>query len=368
MANAFINFLNGAANGGVNFRNWEHASRLYLSNYYELTPKNGWIYFVRVNINPSIAQEIQQNDPQQAIEFQQWYNSYQGFVGLLSKQVDLPKFTIDTEVLNQYNRKTIIQKKIQYGPISITFHDDMANATTNLWKSYYQYYYADSIDQNNNAATIAASKYSNSKYKPFTDRSNYNYGLNNNQTKLRFIPTIEIFQLNQKQYTSFTLINPIIKEWSHDQLDQTQGSRLLTSKMTVEYETVVYDTSPNNFITSEFPGFNDPYHYDNTPSPLGIGGIGESIVFDAGGLVAGNISIFGRLGNSGGSILGSINASVGATIPTRNFGTLSPQTVGVNSLFSGNGYSQQPSPVGINVPSGSLPSDQVTASQINLGK
>ena len=138
MANAFVNFLSAAVNASGNLRDYQHASRLYVNNFYDLAPKAGWIYYVVMNINPAIAAAI--TDPTLAAEFQTWYARYNGSVGLLAKQVDLPKFTVETETLNQYNKKTIIQKRINYNPISITFHDDMANATTNLWKSYYQYY------------------------------------------------------------------------------------------------------------------------------------------------------------------------------------------------------------------------------------
>ena len=55
----------------------------------------------------------------------------------------MPKFKITTDTVNQYNRKAVVQTKLTYEPITITFHDDMANATTDLWKNYYQYYYAD---------------------------------------------------------------------------------------------------------------------------------------------------------------------------------------------------------------------------------
>jgi len=42
-------------------------------------------------------------------------------LGFLAKKVDLPKFKVATQTLNQYNRKTNIQTKLTYDPINIEF-------------------------------------------------------------------------------------------------------------------------------------------------------------------------------------------------------------------------------------------------------
>ena len=307
MANAFANFLAGFFGGSGNLRDYQHASRLYVSNYYELAPKNGWIYYVMVNVNPNLEEAI--NDPDLKTQFKTWQERYKGVVGLLAKQVDSPRFTVDTEVLNQYNRKTVIQKKINYQPLSIVFHDDMANVTNNLWKSYYQYYYGDSLgaitDGVGKEVTI---KYGNNKYNEYNGQLTYNYGLNNNQS-IPFFTSIDVYLLNQRKYTSFKIVNPIIKDWSHDQLDQTQGGRMLTNKMTVEYETIVYDTDDTNDVEKDNLDFNKD-HYDTTPSPISVGGQGTDSVLGPGGLLAGAKDIFGSLNNKKPSPIDLLNTAI----------------------------------------------------------
>ena len=44
---------------------------------------------------------------------------------------------------DQYNRKRIVQKRIDYNPVTITFHDDPYGVTTASWEAYYRYYYRD---------------------------------------------------------------------------------------------------------------------------------------------------------------------------------------------------------------------------------
>jgi len=328
MANAFVNFLSEAVNASGNLRDYQHASRLYVNNFYDLAPKAGWIYYVVMNVNPAIAGTI--TDPAVSAAFQTWYARYHGSVGLLAKQADLPKFTIETEVLNQYNRKTVIQKKINYNPLSFTFHDDMANATTNLWKSYYQYYFSDSLGASNSGiSTSIVPKYVDTKYQ---DTNVNQYGLNNGQTVPFFI-SIDMYQLNRQQFTSFKIVNPIVKEWAHDQLDQTQGNRVMSSKMTVEYETVIYNTDPTNFSSLQNPGFAAS-HYDNTPSPLSIGGVGTNSILGPGGIMAGASDVFGSLANIGSaSPLDILNTAIKGANLVRNAKSIS--SAGISQEASG---------------------------------
>lgn len=298
MANPFVNFLGSVVDGSGDMRDYQHASRLYVDNFYEFAPKAGWIYYTALNINPKVRDAIT-TAPRRAA-FDAWFARTKGVVGLLAKVVDLPKFTIATETLNQYNRKVIIQKQISYSPVTVTFHDDMSNATTDLWKHYYQYYFADSIDDR--SLRVPASilpKYTDRKYTEYVESTDQSYGLNNKQS-IPFFISIDVYQLHKQHYTSFKLVNPIIKEWAHDGLDQTQGGRLLTSRMTVDYETVIYNTDAANKVTRQNPGFT-ANHYDNTPSPLSIGGAGNNSIFGNLGLIAGAGDVFGELGSINGN-------------------------------------------------------------------
>jgi len=281
-----VDYLSGASY----FHDYSHASRLYLSNNYALLPKSGWLYYIEFNVNDKLLSNI--SDPTVKSNFNNWYSKSRGNVNLLAKSVDTPKFTIQTEKLNQYNRTTIIQKKIEYGDISIVFHDDAANCTTNLWKSYYQYYFGDSVGPTTlNKDSQILPKYVDTKYNSFIKQENY--GLNNNQT-VQFFKYIKIYQLYQGKYTSFTLVNPVIREWSHDQLDQTQGNKFLTNRMGVQYETVIYDTDENNLTRQKPIGFEKD-HYDQTVSPLQPPSAAENTKLEN--------SVYGSLTNTGGNPL-----------------------------------------------------------------
>lgn len=298
MANAFSNFLGGVVNGvfgkGPITKDYQHADRVYVKNNYARAPKFGFLYFINFNINTAAL-------PRSNI----WGNIGYKEVGLLVKRADLPKFSISTETLNQYNRKTIIQTALKYDPITIDFHDDNSNITRDLWKSYFQYYYMDSTYGKDKDFPI---EFKNTKYSV----ENYSYGLNSFQST-PFFSSIDIYVLHQHKFTHYVLINPIVTNWSHDTLDQSDSSKILTNKVTVAFETVLYKEGS---ITQSSPaGFASTY-YDTAPSPLSIAGNGTNTLLGPGGIINGVDQIL----NGEGSLLQK--AILGANV-LRNAKTLS---------------------------------------------
>jgi hypothetical protein len=282
------NFLQSVVDTGIQVKDFAHATRLYADNVFALAPKAGWLYYVVFDVEPS------------AITDQQWANQQRlSEVGMLVKAADLPKFSIATEVVNQYNRKTVIQKNINYNPISINMHDDQSNVVHNLWVNYYRYYYADSTWGGTGPIGTARDNtpgaFQNNKYLPSTDLFNpVNYGLNSKLTVAPFFRSITIYQLNKKLFTSYKLVNPIIQSWEHDRLDQTQGNKVAESKMSVAYEAVFYGVGQ---VKKDTPTGFAVFHYDTSPSPLSLAGGGNNSLFGPGGVIPGALEIFGDVSN-----------------------------------------------------------------------
>jgi hypothetical protein len=284
MSNIFNAFLGGVLDSAQgDMRDYAHANRLYVQNNYARAPKHGFLYFVHFNINRAALQKTS------------WAQNGPTDVGLLVKKVDQPKFTIATDTINQYNRKTVVQTQIKYNPVSIDFHDDNGDMTRDLWKNYYQYYFRDTFYNPANNRTVSnaavAGAFSNkSKY----GTKDYAYGLNNFQID-PFFQSIDIFVLHQKKFSQYTLVNPLVTEWNHDSLDQEQSNKILTNRMTVSYEAVYYNQGKikKGSASSEFTAV----YYDNSPSPLSISGKGSSSLFGPGGLINGADSIFGEDGS-----------------------------------------------------------------------
>lgn len=232
----------------VNLRDYQHASRLFVDDNFRLAPKNKFLFHVSFSINSSALKSID------------LVQRHRNEINMLVKSVDLPKFTMSTETLNQYNRKKVVQTTHKYEAINIKFHDDNMGLINQLWQNYYSYYYADSTsaqigDAYNRNATRSS------------DFINNPYGLDNRSTT-PFFNSITIYQMAKHEYVSYTLRNPLITSWGHGN-GQYQGNDLNEKSMGITFEAVAYGSGK---VSQGDPiGFGIE-HYDQTPSPLLSGG------------------------------------------------------------------------------------------------
>lgn len=244
-----------------NLRDYRHASKLFVDDQYKLMPKLGFLFHVFFDINPS----AEFNDPQNPNRDKE--------IGMLVKNVSLPKFTIDTKKYNAYNRPNFAQSKVNFDPLSITFHDDSADVVRNFWFDYYNYYYRDS--------DYSESLYQTPhKYSPTRPTDKWGFSPRNGVGQ-PYLNSIRIYSLHQKRFSEYVLINPIIKSFRHG--DHSQGqSETMQHEMTIEYESVLYFYG--SVTPSTVKGFID-MHYDKMPSPLTPAGGGTRSILGPGGLL-----------------------------------------------------------------------------------
>jgi hypothetical protein len=284
--------------GSAGLKDYSHASKTFRSNNYELTPRSKYLFHCYFNLNtggiPALANAFQNNDV--------------ASIGLMVKTVDLPSYQIAQETLNQYNRKRIVQTKINYQPVTITLHDDQSDLIRNLWYNYYTYYYKDSIYPYNNVPSQSGTSGQNALMQngfgygvadTYSGRQNTDWGFvgegyadsspetaTGQPGKPRFFNDITIYGLAQKRFASYVLINPIITDWKSEQYDYSAGGGTMSHTLTIAYETVKYNSGPIGGAkpSNAVKGFADPAHYDVTRSSLSRPG-GTATVFGQGGII-----------------------------------------------------------------------------------
>ena len=86
--------------GNDYLKDYTHASKTFRTNGYENAPKLKFLFHVYLTVNTQIPalRNI-------------YTNNESAVLGLLCKTIDLPRYQIDVEVLNQYNRKRLDRKK-----------------------------------------------------------------------------------------------------------------------------------------------------------------------------------------------------------------------------------------------------------------
>jgi hypothetical protein len=270
------------SNPEVYVRDYWHASNVFRRNGYENAPRRKFLYHVYFTVNTSEIKPL-------ATIFD---NNKLSTVGLLVKNIQLPRYEIETETLNQYNRKRIIQKKINYQPVELEFHDDGGDLIRKLWYQYFSYYYKDPSQQYNNVPptngtngqsqtqsnafsynnrdiyddvrTVNEWGYSGESYSDGTGSSTSTSG------KPPFFRDIRIYGLNENKFAEYVLINPLIKSWTHDTYDYSEDGGIMNNRVMIEYETVKYysGTLGSGRPDPNVVGFADPNYYDGKPGGI----------------------------------------------------------------------------------------------------
>lgn len=283
MANKFTRYLSEFGSGlieGVTkpkgqLSNFRHATQLFVNNNLRLSPRTKFLFYVVFEIDPTIR------------GMSLFKAKHSNEAGLLVKSADLPKFSFDSVVKNQYNRKKILYKQINYDPVSITMHDDSNGVISAMWGLYYGYYIGDRHNPD------AAYK-TNLQYRPTsTQLDNFRYGLDNDKKTVDFFKTVTIYTMSRRRYIGYTLVNPKIKTWDHGNMDYS-ASEFNDSKMTLEYEACRYTTGNVSYGNPD--GFAE-LHYDTVPSPLSVSGGGVATLTGEGGVLDGLDQIFGDIGS-----------------------------------------------------------------------
>jgi hypothetical protein len=288
MANFWNSFAQQLGRGD-NVKDYQHAARTFVDGLYRLAPKYQTLFHVFIDLNTTVAS----TDQNSQIE-----------IGLMAKNVTLPKYTVQNKIYNAYNRKTINQERINYDPVTMVFHDDSQNIVRDFWYKYYQHHYRDSDHQ--------LSVYEQDhKYK---QRQEQNWGFSPRTLSFgkaeNYINAIRIYSLHKKQFSSYILIRPTITSFQHG--EHTAGEYTpMEHTMQIAYEAVQYETGPVSQGTVQ--GFN-VIHYDNTPSPLTSIGGGTNSILGPGGLVEGAGDVVTNL--QSGNLLG---AALGAFRTSKNF-------------------------------------------------
>lgn len=250
---------------------YAHAARLFVDDDLRLAPKLRFQFHVTFNINP------------QALKSANFQQQHKNEINMLVKSAELPKFVVQTETLNQYNRKKVVPIKIDYQPVTIIFHEDNFNVVRQLWENYYSYYFAD-----NEASKVYGNYNRTAMLGPSFIKTTY--GLDNN-VSVPFFNNITIYLFARRYFSSATLINPQITSWNHDTMNYSDTTPSQNT-MALAYEAVNYNYG--QVSKGNPPGFAVE-HYDQTPSPLSVAGGGTSTLFGSGGVLAGAEQIFGAV-------------------------------------------------------------------------
>lgn len=235
-------------------KDYAHASKLMRTDGGALAPNFQFLFHVYFSLNvPGVSADT-------------------GLVGALVKSVQLPQYKIDTIEHIQYNRKRLVNNRIDYDPVSIVLHDDSSDVVRSMWYNYYKYYFADSRHEYEKGKSLGYNR--RDVYDP--DRPITDWGVttasDQGRIKPAFFKDIKIYGMSRNKFVLYTLVNPMISSWRHGKYDYEQSGGTMEHTMEVKYEAVKYSKGEIGPDGSPILGLGEPSRYDTSGSPLGRGG------------------------------------------------------------------------------------------------
>lgn len=236
--------VSGASNSVLNgqplmMRDSHLASSIwgFESSAFTNTPKHKFLYYLKFIRGTSSSSS--------AISTGSASTDWSTGVGLLAKHVSRPSVEFQTETLNQYNKKRIVQTSHSLGKMTVSFHDTVDNQVMNMFQEYYQFYYA---DPQNTTTTAWINDIVSGSFQ--TGANDWGYSLNGNPaTNTYFFDRIELYQVFAGQYSQINFANPKITSFNPDELAFDAGGELCAIDMELSFEGMVY-VATNQSISS----------------------------------------------------------------------------------------------------------------------
>lgn len=221
----------------------------------KIAPKVFSLFNTKLNRVPRYRFLFWVNFVRNDLTFNKNYSNWQDGISLLVESITRPSLNFNTSTLNQYNKKRIVQSRVDYSPVTVTLFDTVDQKVFSMFHDYFQYYYGDghaSLQSWNYDVTTAeyipASKDKDFGFNPpsmeiatdnvFSFSSNY------------FFEKLEVYEFNHKKFNKYSLIHPKITSFSYDTNSYRDMGSPQYITLTFSYEGVVWE-AVNQEITEE---------------------------------------------------------------------------------------------------------------------
>lgn len=152
-------------------------------------------------------------------------NEFRTTISSLVRTAQMPGVQFQTETLNQYNRKKIVNTGVQYDPVSMTVYDTVGNEWLTLLMKYFAYHYMnprnknapDSRDVEGPVPRSGGYEMIQSAFKSDTFNSN-KAGYNTNITA-NFFERIDYVLYHGNRGVQYSIINPVLTGFKASDID-----------------------------------------------------------------------------------------------------------------------------------------------------
>ena len=219
------------------------AAHLYQSGTSQQTRRADQ-FFVVFNLYPLVNDDF-------LLPKYNFLKTYRDRLHFLCHTVEGPKFQIQQDVINQYNRKRVVNRKIDYDPVSLRMYDTVDGLGLKFIKMLYEFefqnarLYSEEGSANAFGTRVTVASRDNYQESVLTNESqfkqNHNFGMRSqpNHTH-RLIKSIDLYQLAGTLYSRARMIHPRLSRMDMDQFDYS-SSAVTNLSMGFQYENLLFD-------------------------------------------------------------------------------------------------------------------------------
>ena len=186
----------------------------------------------------------------------------QSHLGFFVKKVDRLQMNYEVVQMNQYNKKRLVQTKLEYGPLNFVLHDTADGTAFKLIEAYNRFHFGDFAFKNNSSWSydVVGSNFESQGDWGLTGRLSPNASY--------FIERIEIFEMYNSTYSQLNFIHPKFTSVEMGGLASEESGANDVS-ISCKYEGVVFHAinAPVTYELAEMWGL--PFHNNYLSALLG---------------------------------------------------------------------------------------------------
>lgn len=168
-------------------------------------------------------------------------NEFRTTISSLVRTAQMPGVQFQTETLNEYNRKKIVNTGVQYDPVNMTVYDTVGNEWLTLLMKYFSYHYMNPRNKNEeNSRDIAGATPRFGGYETIdsvfadeffnSNRAGYNTNITAN-----FFERIDYVLYHGNRGVQYSIINPVLTGFRASDIDYGD-SGFKDFELSFEYE------------------------------------------------------------------------------------------------------------------------------------
>lgn len=146
---------------------------------------------------------------------------------MISDSVKIPGVTVDTEIVNEYNRQRLVHTKLSFEECTVVLYDTADGNTLRLWQSYYNFHFKD-------GRTLSSTS--------STQDFGYDTGNSKDNDSRYFFDHISIYEMHGGQVIETILHNPVLTKFEHDTFQYSEINELARITFSLKPEYIEYVT------------------------------------------------------------------------------------------------------------------------------